>query len=329
MSRDHLDDMLREKTRDAILLSKNKWKARTELEDQKAGSSITFLGTGGNPEAVIGQVPRTAGFYIHLDNLRLYVDPGIGAPIYAREVGIDAGTLDAVYISHGHTDHYAGAETMIESMCWGMSARRGIVLGPKQVFDEKTVISKYHQGETATSGYAGGPKIIYLEAHKGEDLKGVKLTPIPAYHGGDNFGFILEGKDFKVGYTSDTSYIKSFSTPDGLVNVDRIGTVMDLETIIDYRHDIKQAYSDVDILIANVTCHNSWFHRHITTLGLGHLLKDSMVQLCIMTHFNYSCIKPEDLRELMADYVMAVSGVRVEAAHDSQVFEFSSYQRRT
>jgi len=316
-----LDEMLRNKTKEAILLSRDKWKERHEPDPGSAGSKVTFLGTGGNPEAVIGQVPRTAGFFLHIDDLRLYVDPGIGAPIYANEAGIDTGTLDAVYISHGHTDHYAGAETIIEGMCWGMSAKRGIVLGPKQLFEEKNIISKYHQGETAPSGYAGGPVIFYLEAYKTVVVKGVRITPIPAYHGGENYGFVLEGRDIRLGYTSDTNYIRKFSTPEGIVEVDRIGTVMDLEKILEYRQDIKAAYSNVDVLIANITCHNSWFHRHITSIGLAHLLKGSQIKLCIMTHFNYCCVEPEDLRPLMADYVQMASGVKVRPAYDNQSFD--------
>lgn len=321
MKIDELDSLLRIKTRDAILLSRDKWKVRTEPQDTNEGSAITFLGTGGNPEAVIGQIPKTAGFFIHLDKLKLYVDPGIGAPIYCIEAGIDPGALDAIYISHGHTDHYAGAETMIESMCWGMSTKRGMVLAPEEVFNEKKIISRYHQGLAGYGGYKGGPEVVFIQSHKSVDIKGVKLTPIPAYHGGENFGFILAGKTAKIGYTSDTNYIRSYSTPEGLIELDRVGTVMDLETIVDYRRDIKEAYAEVDILIANITCHNSWLHRHITTLGLAHLLKGTKVKLCFITHFNYSCVEPEDIREQMADYVQKASGVDVRAAYDGQVYQ--------
>lgn len=318
-----IDNILREKTKAAIEMSKEKWKLRQEPQDSGQGQEITFLGTGGNPEAVIGQVPQTAGFYIHLDGLKLYVDPGIGAPGACRDMGIDAGALDAIFISHGHTDHYAGAETMIEAMCWGMFVKRGKVLAPKQVFEEKNIISSYHQGKKNYGGYQGSPELVYLEPHQTVDLKGVRLTPIPAYHADENYGFILEGKNYKIGYTSDTNYIRSFATPEGVVEVSRMGTVMDMKEIVDYRTDIKEAYSDVDVLIANVTCHNAWLHRHITTMGLAHLLRGSKVKLCIMTHFNYCCVEPEDIRDIMAKFVAQETSIKVLPAHDGQLFNLS------
>ncbi|MDN5363538.1 MAG: hypothetical protein PWQ91_599 [Eubacteriales bacterium] len=322
-----LDRLLREKSLKAIEASAREWKEKQPEIKKKRGVEITFLGTGGNPEAVISQVPRTGGFYLQFDDLRMLVDPGLGAPLYARECGIDLRSLDAVYISHGHTDHYAGAETVIEAMCWAMSCRRGMVLGPGQVFAENRVISCYHQGQTEKSGYRGGPEVVVLEAFRPVEIKGARLTPVPVYHGGENYGFILEKEGFKLGYTSDTSYIKAYRNAAGTVEVGRVGTVMDLEEIVDFRRDLKEIFGRVDVLIANVTSHNSWFHRHITTLGLAHLLRGSRVQLCLLTHFNYSCVVPEDLRPLMARYVEEYSGVAARAVRDGETVLLDCFRK--
>lgn len=319
-----LDNILREQTQEAIVLSRQRWKERLEEgPDQKWEGTLCFLGTGGNPEAVIGQYPHTAGFLITIDGVQLYIDPGPGAVLRAAEAGIDLGKIDGIYISHGHIDHYEGGESVIEAMCWGMSKRRGVLMASKEVLRKEFLISAYHQGEKGSGGYKGGPFVHILEEYKPIDIKGINLTPIPAYHGGENFGFILQGKSIKIGYTSDTNYIRSYLTSEGVKEMARVGALMDFQGITEYRRDIKEAYADVDILIANVTTHNSWAHRHITTLGLAHLLSDTNVKACILTHFNYCCVEPIDLRDSMAQYVQQESGVKCIAAKDGSIFRIN------
>lgn len=311
-----MDMMLREKTRTAIMVSSDKWRIRKGRPDKDPAWGITFLGTGGNPEAVIAQRPRAAGFLVELGDFYMYVDPGPSALQAVKEVGADLGALDAVYLSHGHVDHYGGAESVIEGMCWAMSTRRGLLMGPKSLFTDERLISNFHQGETERYGYRGGPEVVYLKAGREINIKGVKLTPVTAYHGTENYGFILEVNGFRLGYTGDTNYIVSYSTGDSAEEVKRFGPIMNLKEILRYREDIKQAYGDVDVLIANVTSHNAWAHRHITGIGLGHLLAGTGVKQCYLTHFNYCCVEPEDLRAAMAEYVEKASGIPVKAATD-------------
>ncbi|ABO51496.1 beta-lactamase domain protein [Desulforamulus reducens MI-1] len=323
-----IDQELREKTGTAAIESYTKYRHRQEPAPAAPGASVLFLGTGGNPEAVFSQVPRTAGFILVVDGLRLYVDPGPGAVVRAREAGLDLGSLDGIFISHGHLDHYAGAEAVIEAMCWGMFVRRGVVLAPRQVLERDRLLSIYHQGKDRLSGYKGGPTVRILEAHQPMPIGKVALTPIPAYHGEENYGFILQTESLTLGYTSDTNYIQGYTTPEGSKDLSYRGPIMDLIDIVDYRTDIKEAFSQVDVLIANVTSHNVYAHRHITTLGLAHLLRGSKVKLCIMTHFNHCCLSPDDLRPPMATYVEQTSGVRTLYAVDGGNYNIAEILRR-
>ncbi|MFZ3172743.1 MAG: MBL fold metallo-hydrolase [Carboxydocellales bacterium] len=320
-----LDLILRDKTEAAILNSREKWKERKGRSQRNPGWGITFLGTGGNPESVIAQRPRTAGFLVEFGNLFMYVDPGPGALQGVLEARVDLGNLDAVYISHGHVDHYAGAESIIEGMCWAMSTRRGLLMGPKNIFEVEHSISRFHQGETEKYGYMGGPEVVHLEAGKTLTIKDVQLTPVRAYHGGENYGFILEAGGLRLGYTGDTNYILAYSTPEGIQEVKRFGPIMDFQQVERYREDIREAFSQVDVLIANITSHNSWVHRHITGLGLAHLLQNSQVKLCYLSHFNYCCVEPEDIRFKMAEYVEGMTGIPTRAAQDMEHLDLTAY----
>lgn len=313
--------MLREKTAKAVQQSFSRWRQRPDPPPAGPGCKVLFLGTGGNPEATLSQEPRTSGFVLQVNDLLMYVDPGPGAVVRAREYGLDLGALDVVYISHGHLDHYAGAEPVIEGMCRGMFARRGYLLAPGQLLDDDGLISKYHQGLSLNTGYKGGPRVVRLQGRQPVVLKDVVLTPVPAYHGPENYGFVLESNGLSIGYTSDTNYILRYRDAQGEQDAAMWGPVMDLQAITGWRQDIKEIYSQVDVLIANVTTHNIWLHRHITTLGLAHLLRGGRVRLCFITHFNHCCVWPEDLRSQMADYVRGSCGVRTIAACDGARYD--------
>lgn len=314
-----LDRLLRQNTYRAIYQSYWRYRKREELPF-RPGWRVFFLGTGGNPEASFAQKPSTAGFILEADGTRIYVDPGPAAVVQAQQMDIDLGSLDGIYISHGHLDHYGGAESVIEGMCWAMYARRGYLLAPESILYSEHLISDYHLGLASYGGYKGGPKVVTLQKGQPVQIKKAILTPVPAYHGKENYGFILKAGGLTVGYTSDTNYIRKYSTPDGIKEV-TAGSIMDLINIVEYREDIKQAFSSVDVLIANVSTHNSWAHRHLTTLGLAHLLQDSQVKLCFLTHFNNCCVTPVDLRPAMAEYIQQSTGVKSISAYDMTVHD--------
>ncbi|MBO8136931.1 MAG: MBL fold metallo-hydrolase [Desulfotomaculum sp.] len=318
-----LDQQLRERTNRAIINSFWRYRKREEPEIPE-GYRIMFLGTGGNPEATFTQQPRTAGFILDAAGVRLYVDPGPGAVVRARQMNIDLGSLDAVYISHGHLDHYGGVEGVVEAMCWAMYARRGYLLAPPNVLETERLVSYYHQGASSYGSYKGGPEVIPLKKDKPVKIKDAVLTPAAVYHSNMNFGFVLKTKKLTIGYTSDTNYICRYSTPSGVKEVGPTGPIMDITGITEYRRDLKEIFSAVDVLVANVTSHNAWAHRHLTTIGLAHLLKNSKVKLCFLTHFNHSCVTPADLRPLMARYVQEATGVKTVAAYDGAVHDVES-----
>lgn len=316
MEKKSLDFELRELTLEALKLGRARWKNRSSIRPRDNGSFIWFMGTGGNPEATICQQPATAGFVVGIAKLLIYVDPGPGAAVKAAEAGFDPGLLDGIFISHGHVDHYAGVEPIIEGMCWAMSQQRGVLLAPAKVFEEG-LVSRFHQGFGDKKFYKGGPRVIVLKPFEKVPLNEVvSLTPIPVHHGQENYGFTIEAPGIKIGYTSDTNYVTSFITDEGLQEGGRWGAVMDILEIEGYRKDLKDIFSGVDILIANITSHNALLHRHITGLGLAHLLRGTQVKLCIITHFGHACVHPVDMRDKMAQFVMESSGVKTIAAKE-------------
>ncbi|MDB5080524.1 MAG: hypothetical protein JWP00_2448 [Chloroflexi bacterium] len=287
---------------------------------------ICFLGTGGSPRCMLTQVAHTGGFMINLPNFALHVDPGPGAILQANRHKLDPTSLDAVFVSHAHTDHYTEANTIIEGMCRMMSQRRGCVLAPGEILDGN-YISPFHQGHGTTTGpYRGGPATtLALRDNQPVALGEVTLTPHQAYHGGENYGFVLDYHGLTIGYTSDTNYVKSYRNTSGQIqeasSANRFGELADLAEIVDYRHDLKEIYSQVDILVANVTFHNMWSHRHLTGYGLTHLLTGSRVKQCFITHLDSTYFTNPGLAADLAAYITRKSGVKSQVPVEGTRYE--------
>jgi len=268
--------------------------------------SLLFLDNpaGGNGEPSL--FARLAnGFVVYLKPLALLVDPGPDVLTRALAAGVRPYRLNALYISHGHIDHYAGAESLIEEICFLMMVRRGYLLCDSSVLG---VISAFHRGE----GARGGPETIVVRPGEPVELLGVRITPVPMYHKGGGCGFVLEKNGFKIGYTGDTNYIVTYRASDGQVRpiAAGFGPTSDFAEVVTYREDLKAIYGDVDLLIANVGGHTHGLFQEMGTVALAHLLTGSRVKLCLATHFGRTCLYPDDLSADMAAYVEAASGVR-------------------
>jgi phosphoribosyl 1,2-cyclic phosphodiesterase len=278
-----------------------------------------FVGTGGSPINLMRQVRATGGFYVELPEVRLYVDPGPGALVHARALGLPLEDLDAVYISHGHLDHYGDADAIVESMCRAMSVRRGLLLAPRSVLEEG-LVSAFHQGRRPDVPYPGGPRARALEAGRAVALgDGAVLHPVPAHHGGENYGFVLETPDLRLGYTSDTGYLIAYRNADGeRISVEPGRAVVDFEAAEEVHLDLRAAFADVDVLVANVTFMNHFASRQLTAIGLGDLLAGSGVGLAVITHLDPALTGAggEDRTPLLAEYVERVSGVPTLVARD-------------
>ncbi|MEW6081284.1 MAG: MBL fold metallo-hydrolase [Bacillota bacterium] len=290
------------------------------------GSWIHFLGTGGNPINLMSQHRQTGGFVLRVGGACLCVDPGPGALVHAAREGLDLSGIDAVYVSHGHTDHCGDAGVVIEAMCQAMSRRRGMVFSPVEVLEDGR-ISRFHQGKAPSRAYPGGPQEVVPAEDGGEVAIGdCVLRFVRAYHGGENYGFILEAPGLRVGYTSDTSYLISVEGSGGPRPVAPWDAMSDLRGVVEYREDLKNAFYCVDVLVANVSYHSLFATRCLTAVGLSHLLSGSRVGLAIMTHLDEACFRPRDISQRMAEYVEGYSGVSTRVAQDNEVISLEPQQ---
>lgn len=182
---------------------------------------LTCVGTGGGRFCLTTQQRATGGFMLSHKGTDLYVDPGPGALVRGIDLGINFGSVDGLFISHAHLDHYGDAEAVIEAMTKGCKADRGTLITNDTVLNgmdgEHGVFSSYHQGKIG--------RVCPVEQGKTCQVNEWDLTITETDHKDiETTGFVATMNSISVGYIPDTRYYD----------------------------ELADQYTDVDYLIANV-----------------------------------------------------------------------------
>jgi phosphoribosyl 1,2-cyclic phosphodiesterase len=258
---------------------------------------LTFLGTGGGRFATITQRRMTGGFRIDdFDGKNFHVDPGPGALVRSLQFGLSPSTLDGVFISHAHTDHYTDGEVLIEAMTRGMTKERGIIIGSRSVFEGYKQwgpsVSKYHTEKS--------DKLI-LGSNKSRIIGNLKVKGTNTVHGDPTcVGFQMKSEDLTISYTSDTSYFEKLS----------------------------QYHKGADILIASVIRPGTKSIKgHMCTGNFKDLVNEVEPKLAIMTHFGFKMLNEDPISE--AKSITKDTGIKTLAAYDGMKIDINSQNVRS
>jgi phosphoribosyl 1,2-cyclic phosphodiesterase len=248
---------------------------------------ITFLGTGGGRFTTISQKRMTGGFRIDSFNGKnFHIDPGPGALVRSYQFGLNPASLDGIFVSHSHTDHYNDAEVLIEAMTRGMTKTKGIVMGSQSVFNGYKqwgpAISKYHTGQSEK---------LVLGPNKTKNFENFTIKGTKTVHGDPTaVGFQLKSNDLVISYTSDTKYFENL-----------------------YKY-----HKGSDILIASVIRPgNQTIKGHMCTRNFINLVNEVKPKLAIMTHFGFKMLSENPNDE--AKRVFNETGIATLAAFDGMV----------
>ncbi|MCL2115567.1 MAG: MBL fold metallo-hydrolase [Methanobrevibacter sp.] len=253
---------------------------------------ITFLGTGGGRFATISQKRMTGGFRIDdVDGKNYHIDPGPGALVRSYQFGIQPTSLDGIFVSHAHTDHYTDVEVLIEAMTRGMTKENGVVIGSRSVFEgfQKwgPCVSKYHMGKS--------DKLI-LGPNKTKMLGNTRIKGTKTIHGDPTcVGFQIQTNDLAISYTSDTKYFDK----------------------------LHKYHKNADILIGSVIRPGSKSIKgHMCTANFSKLVEEIQPKLAIMTHFGFKMLSENPANESKS--IREKTGIRTLAAFDGMKIEINN-----
>ncbi|HEV8673088.1 MAG TPA: MBL fold metallo-hydrolase [Methylomirabilota bacterium] len=241
---------------------------------------VIFVGSGGGRMTTATQARATGGLWIVLDGVRIHVDPGPGAlaHVRGRTLGLDPGGLDAIVLTHKHLDHSGDVNAMIEAMTGGGTRPRGLVLAPRDAYDDDPVILQYvrkYARETAV-----------LEAGGRYPIREVTLeTPLRLRHPVETYGLRLVGRRHTVALIACTGYFP----------------------------ELEEAFRG-DLLILNVVFREPRDDIHLALPDARRLIAAIRPRLAVLTHFGLTMVRarPWELAEALSQE----TGVRVLAARD-------------
>jgi ribonuclease BN (tRNA processing enzyme) len=244
---------------------------------------IIFLGSGGSRVVVATQIAATGGFIIQVGGYQIWIDPGPGALVRAKECKVRASDTDIIFCSHHHIDHSNDINAVIDAMTIGGIRQRGVLISTKT-----TIEGADDNGPILLNFYRKSLKETYPLA-KGDKVKIGDLTFVatPTDHDCDAIGLRLETPYGAIGFTSDTAY-----TP-----------------------ELAEAFKGCTILIADVLRpgKEKW-KTHMNSSNVAELFKETKPRVGIITAFGMKLLKANpawEARDIQRD-----SGVTVFAAKE-------------
>ncbi len=247
---------------------------------------IVFLGTGGARVLVFRQLLASGGLWVEMGDTRIHLDPGPGALVQATKRKLDPTKLDAIVLSHRHLDHAADANVMIEAMTTGGLNRRGMVLAPRDAYDDDPVILRYLREYVAET---------HIVEEGGEYRVGqvTVRAPVRHDHPGEVYGFVFESPGCRWSYVADTRYFP------GLAEHYRAEAMV--------LHTVRLEESDI---------------YHLSIPDARRIISAARPRKAVITHFGMTVWRAKPW--LVAERLSEDTGVEVVAARDGMRFELPS-----
>ena len=193
---------------------------------------FTVLGSGSTGNAVL----ITAG------NTKVLVDAGLSAKEILRriaEVGEDCSTLDAILVTHEHSDHAGGLRVLLKTVCcpvYVSGATRDAY-----VREKKNLTNSEPQKRTEVLKN----RTVEIESSKDFRIGEIDFEPFSIPHDAvDNFGFVAKHKGVKVATLMDfgqmTTLIKEKLRACDAIVIESNHSRDMLKTCAIYSWDLKQ-----------------------------------------------------------------------------------------
>jgi ribonuclease BN (tRNA processing enzyme) len=249
----------------------------------KMADRIIFLGSGGSRVVVATQVAATGGFIIQIGSHQIWVDPGPGALVRAKECKVRASDTNIIFCSHHHIDHSNDINAVIDAMTIGGIRQKGILISTKT-----TIEGADDNGPILLNFYKKSLKETYpLTAGDKVTIGDLTFIATPTSHDCDAIGLRLETPHGAIGFTSDSAY-----TP-----------------------ELAEAFKGCTILIADVLRpgKEKW-KTHMNSSNVAELFKEARPRVGIITAFGMKLLKANPAWE--ARDIQKESGTVVYAAKE-------------
>ncbi len=257
---------------------------------------IHFLGTAGSRFVVARQTRSSGGVLLQAAGQRVLIDPGPGSLVRLSQVRppLEASSLSAVFLTHGHIDHANDVNIIVDAMTSGGFKKQGKLFVPGDCLEgERAVVLKYVRQFVE--------EIVVLEPEKEYTLGRLRFrTSARLLHGAETYGFLFDIDGRRLSFLSDTRFFP------GLLSSYRGSDVL----VVNVVRDIP--FEDNGIL-------------HLTLEDVKAILEGLRPRTAILTHFGVKMLQagPEEQAQRLGREL----GLEVLAAWDGMTYPLQESDR--
>jgi len=259
--------------------------------------SIIFLGTAGDEFVVGKQLRASGGIIIRVEGYQFHLDPGPGALVRARQMGINLRENTAVLVSHSHINHCNDVNAVIAAMSHNGFDVNGVLISNMTFANGSEeakmppLLTKFHRNCVE--------RIIAAKPGQRIGIENVEIQTLKAFHEDPNaMGFKLITPKFTLSYSGDTGYNK----------------------------ELIEQYKRSDILVLNVVYPKGAGKKDSNNLNIDDAVKiidKVQPKLAVITHFGKDMVNADPINE--ARELQRATGVQILAATDGLTINPVSY----
>ncbi len=251
---------------------------------------LIFLGSGGSRVVLASQIVGTGGFVLQIAGYQVWIDPGPGALVRAKNY-IRSRQTDIIFVSHHHLDHSNDVNAVIDAMTLGGEKKRGILISTNTTIngtekDSPVLLKAYREALKDAYALNPGDKVT---------VGPLVFIATPTQHDCDAIGLRLETPLGAIGYTSNTKYFP----------------------------ELVEAFKGCKIIIADVLRPGAekW-PTHFCSEDAATLFKETKPQIGIIAGFGLKMLKANPVWE--ARDISKKAGITVYAAREGMKIDLNT-----
>jgi len=251
---------------------------------------LLFLGTGGDSQVMAKQHRSTGGIIFNVDNLQFHINPGPGAVVMSKMMGLNLRETTAILVTKNDILTVGGANAIISGMTHDGLDKRGILISPTDVVssEESFITPKYKGCLEKTMSVANTNKIGISDV----DIEIIEMDSSKE----ELCGYVFSTGKFKLGIVPDTGFFEGMG----------------------------EKYEGCEILVLNILNPMNVNQKdHLNTIEAQKIIIESKCQLAILTGFGMKMLQSETLYE--ARELQKATNVQVIAAKDGMTINPVSF----
>ena len=247
---------------------------------------LTVLGAAAS-HAAAGQA--CAGHLVEAGGVRLLLDCGNGVLANAYRV-IDPYTIDAVFVTHNHPDHYVDLYSLQSMLRYAPDGPRAAmrVFMPEGLFGRM----QHLLSDRGAAEFREAFEVSVLKDGVSVQVGGITVTPRLVEHTDPTFALVVAADGVRLAYTSDTGCCER----------------------------VREAVRGADLIVSEATLPEAYadMSPHLTARQAGEVARQAGAGELILVH-----VWPTNDRETMEREASEAFGRRVRVATELDVIDVS------